>query len=201
VSGRELTYADAGYTERPYPQVLEGGWTEGYRVVLRSEVIDVPDPAEGYLRLADGLLGWDLHRRSGLRVAADTPRAASGVEMASGVGLGPLRWQAPCRVLWSAEPVLDGGVPVPGQRAGFGYGTLRGHPEAGEEGFYAELTSEGLLFFKVAAYSRPANWFIAAGGPANRWTQELITRRYFRSAQRMAAKVEGHPVQCPPPTF
>lgn len=187
MSGRELTYADAGYTERPYPQVLEGGWPEGYRVVLRSEVIDVPDPAEGYLRLADGLLGWDLHRRSGLRVAADTPRAASGVEMASGVGLGPLRWQAPCRVLWSAEPVLDGGVPVPGQRAGFGYGTLRGHPVAGEEGFYAELTPDGQLFFRVAAYSRPANWFMALGSPVSRWTQELITRRYFRAARRLAA--------------
>jgi len=186
VSGRELTYTDAGFTERPYPRPLEGGWPEGYRLVLRSELIDVPDAAAGFLRLADGLLGWDLHRGSRLRVAASTRRAAAGVEMASGVGIGPLRWQAPCRVLWSAEPVLEGGVPVPGQRAGFGYGTLRGHPEAGEEGFYAELTSEGQLFFRVAAYSRPANWFVAAGGPANRWTQELITRRYFRTARRLA---------------
>ena len=34
---------------------------------------------------------------------------------------------------------------------------------------------------------RPANWFVAAGGPVNRWTQELITRRYFRAARRLAA--------------
>ncbi|MEB7446895.1 DUF1990 family protein [Arthrobacter koreensis] len=181
-----LTYPDPGFTERTYPAPLEAGWPEGYRLVLRSELMDVPDPAAAFLRLADGVLDWDLHRGSGLRVAADTPRAAAGVEMASGVGLGPLRWHAPCRVLWAAEPVLDGGVPVAGQRAGFGYGTLRGHPEAGEEGFYAELTSDGQLFFRVAAYSRPANWLVAAGGPANRWTQELITRRYFRAARRLA---------------
>ncbi|MER1995997.1 MAG: DUF1990 domain-containing protein [Arthrobacter sp.] len=185
---RPLTYSDAGFTERPYPAPLEDGWPEGYRLALQSELMDVPAPAAGFLRLADGVLDWDLHRGSGLRVAADTPRATAGVEMASGVGLGPLRWQAPCRVLWSAEPVLDGdGLPLPGQRAGFGYGTLRGHPEAGEEGFYAELTSDGQLYFRVAAYSRPANWLVAAGGPANRYTQELITRRYFRAARRLAA--------------
>lgn len=182
-----LTYPDAGFTDRPYPQPLEGGWPEGYRVVLRSERINVPEPAAAFLRLADGVLGWDLHRGSGLRVAASTPRAAAGVVMASGVGLGPLRWQAPCRVLWSAEPVLNGGLPVPGQRAGFGYGTLRGHPVAGEEGFYAELAADGRLFFRVAAYSRPANWFMALGNPVSRRTQELITRRYVRAARRLAA--------------
>ena len=187
MNGALLTYPDAGFTERPSSQPLEGGWPDGYRLLLRSARIEVPDPAAGFLRLAEGVLGWDLHRGSGLRVAASTPRAAAGVEMASGVGFGPLRWQAPCRVLWSAEPVLQGGVPVPGQRAGFGYGTLRGHPEAGEEGFYAELTPDGELFFRVAAYSRPANWLVAAGGPANRWTQELITRRYFRTARRLGA--------------
>lgn len=187
MSGRELTYADAGFTERPYPRPLEGGWPEGYRLVLRSELIDVPDPAAGFLRLADGVLGWALHRGSGLRVAASTPRAAAGVEMASGVGVGPLRWYAPCRVLWSTEPVLDGGVPVRGQRAGFGYGTLRGHPVAGEEGFYVELSPDGQLFFRVAAYSRPANRFMALGSPVSRWTQQLITRRYVRAARRLAA--------------
>ncbi|MFF2676261.1 DUF1990 family protein [Arthrobacter koreensis] len=183
---RPLTYPDPGFTERTYPAPLEAGWPEGYRLVLRSELMDVPDPAVAFLRLADGVLDWDLHRGSGLRVAADTPRAAAGVEMASGTGFGRLRWRAPCRVLWTAEPLLDGGVPVSGQRAGFGYGTLRGHPVAGEEGFYAELTADGQLLFRVAAYSRPANWIMTLGSPVTRWTQELITRRYFRAARRLA---------------
>ncbi|MCC3298753.1 DUF1990 family protein [Arthrobacter caoxuetaonis] len=184
---RKLTYPDPGLTERPYPVALEGGWPPRYRLVLREERVSVPDPALGFLRLADGLLGWALHRGSGLWVDAGTPRARPGLEMSSGVGIGPLRWHAPCRVLWSTEPVIDGsGRPVPGQRAGFGYGTLRGHPEAGEEGFYAELSEDGQLFFRVAAFSRPANLLIAVGGPLNRRTQELITRRYFRAARRLA---------------
>lgn len=185
---RQLSYSESGYTRRPYPQPLTHRWPEGYRLVLRRERLEVPDPAAGYLRLANGILSWDLHRRSGLRVAAGTPRAAPGVEMASGVGVGPLRYYAPCRVLWAEEPALDdGGVPVPGQRAGFGYGTLRGHPEQGEEGFYAELDGDGRLIFRLAAYSRPANRLIAAGDFANRAVQQFITRRYLAAAYKLAS--------------
>ena len=184
---RKLTYPDPGRTERPYPLPLEGGWPPRYRLMLREERVRVPDPGLGFLRLADGVLGWDLHRGSGLRVDPGTSRARPGLEMSSGVGIGPLRWHAPCQVLWSTEPVLDGaGRPVPGQRAGFGYGTLRGHPEAGEEGFYVEYSEDGQLFFRVAAFSRPANLLIAVGGPLNRATQEMFTRRYFRAARRLA---------------
>lgn len=185
---RELTYPDAGYTRRPYPQPLTDHWPEGYRLVLRREQLEVPDPAAGFLRLANGILGWDLHRGAGLRVPAATPRAAPGVEMASGVGVGPLRYYAPCRVLWAEEPAVDDdGVPVPGQRAGFGYGTLKGHPEQGEEGFYAELDPDGKLIFRVAAYSRPANRLIAAGDFANRGVQAFITRRYLAAAYKLAS--------------
>lgn len=185
---RQLTYPDAGYTRRPYPRPLTDHWPEGYRLLLRREKLDVPDPAAGFLRLANGVLDWDLHRRAGLRVAAGTPRAAVGVEMASGVGAGPLRYYAPCRVLWAEEPELDAsGDPLPGQRAGFGYGTLTGHPERGEEGFYVELDGEGKLIFRVAAYSRPANRVIAAGDAANRAVQAFFTRRYLAAAYTLAS--------------
>ena len=185
---RDLSYPDSGYTRRPYPQPLTHRWPEGYRLVLRRERLNVPDPAAAFLRLANGILDWDLHRLSGLRVAAGTPRAAAGVEMSSGVGLGPLRYYAPCRVLWAEEPETgDGGVPIRGQRAGFGYGTLKGHPERGEEGFYAELDGEGKLAFRVAAYSRPANRLIAAGDFANRAVQGLITRRYVAAAYKLSS--------------
>ena len=185
---RELTYPDPGHTRRPYPQPLTDRWPDGYRLVLRRERLEIPDPAAGFLRLANGILDWDLHRRAGLRVARSTPRAAPGVEMASGVGAGPLRYYAPCRVLWAEEPALDDdGAPVLGQRAGFGYGTLKGHPEQGEEGFYAELDGDGKLSFRVAAYSRPANRVMAAGDFANRRVQAFFTRRYLTAAYRLAA--------------
>ena len=185
---RALTYADPGYTERPYPVPMTDRWPAGYRLVLRKEELEVRDPQAAFRRLVDGVLDWDLHRGAGLRVARGTPRAAAGVVMASGVGLGPVRYYAPCRVLWATETVLDdGGAPVPGQRAGFGYGTLPGHPESGEEGFYAELDEEGRLFFRVAAYSRPANRLVAAADAVNVRVQRFFTNRYFASAYRLAS--------------
>lgn len=185
---RELTYPDPGATERPYPAPMTDRWPAGYRLVLRKEELEVADPPAAFVRLANGVLDWELHRRAGLRVAPRTPRAAPGVDMASGVGLGRLRYYAPCRVLWAAEPVLDGaGGGIPGQRAGFGYGTLPGHPESGEEGFYAELDEEGRLYFRVAAYSRPANALVGAANAVNVRFQQYYTNRYFTAAYRLAS--------------
>ena len=185
---RELTYPDTGRTERPYPTPMTDRWPEGYRLVLRKQELDVADTGAGFLRLAGGLLDWDVHRGAGLRVPPGTPRAAPGVDMASGVGLWNIRYYAPCRVLWSAEPVTDdAGAAVRGQRAGFGYGTLPGHPESGEEGFYAELDDEGRLYFRVAAYSRPANALVGAANAVNVRIQQFYTNRYFSAAYRVAS--------------
>ena len=50
------------------------------------------------------------------------PSPAPGVEVSLGVG--PLRFTAPCEVIWTAYER---------DRTGFAYGTLTGHPECGEE--------------------------------------------------------------------
>lgn len=73
------------------------------------------------------------------------------------------------------------------RRAGFGYGTLPGHPERGEEAFTAELAADGTVYFGVFAYSRPANWFYRLGVPVARFCQWLITRRYLVAAKKLAA--------------
>lgn len=187
MSGRPFTYPEQGATLRPYPEAMTDRWPQGYRLALRKEELETADPLAGFQRLADGLLNWDLHRGAGLAVAPGTARAAPGVEMASGLGLWRLRYYAPCRVVWAAEPQLEDGVPVRGQRAGFGYGTLPGHPVRGEEGFYAELDDEGRLYFRVAAYSLPANRALAAGNAIGIGVQRLITQRYFAAAYRLAS--------------
>ena len=183
-----FTYAEQGLTERPYPAPMTDRWPAGYRLALRKEELQVADPQAGFLSLTNGLLDWDLHRRAGLYVRPGTPRAAAGVDMASGVGLLRLRYYAPCRVIWAAEAMLDdGGVPVRGQRSGFGYGTLRGHPERGEEGFYAELDEDGRLYFRIAAYSRPGNRLVGAANAVNVRIQQFYTNRYFSAAYRLAS--------------
>jgi hypothetical protein len=73
------------------------------------------------------------------------------------------------------------------RRSGFGYATLPGHPECGEESFTAVLETDGSVFFELHAYSRHANWFYRAGGLVARSCQELVTRRYLRTARQLAA--------------
>ncbi|MDN5755952.1 MAG: DUF1990 domain-containing protein, partial [Micrococcaceae bacterium] len=108
----------------------------GYRTVRRRSRVGAGEDA--FRRLADGILDWQMHRGAGLRVPEDTPRASPGVRVVSGMGIGPIRVPAPCRVLWSLEP--EAADPDTGpRRAGFGYGTLKGHPVAGEEAFTAVL--------------------------------------------------------------
>jgi uncharacterized protein (UPF0548 family) len=81
--------------------------------------------------------------------------------------LGPL--PVPCRVVWVVDER---------HRAGFGYGTLPGHPEAGEEAFVVTRDPSGAVTFTVSAYSRPGLLLTRLAGPFGRWGQRLMIRRY-----------------------
>lgn len=115
---------------------------------------------------------------------ADQDRASTGSTVVPGFGVDRLRLPAPCRVVWVEElvPDDDGGA----QRAGFGYGTLPGHPERGEEAFLAVLAADGTVFFELFAFSRHANWFYILGAPVARCCQWLVTQRYLAAARRLA---------------
>jgi uncharacterized protein (UPF0548 family) len=137
-----------------------------------------------YGRVARGILSWELQRRAGLRVRADSPMAVPGARVVSGFGVGPFRLDAPCEVVWVRQPSPDG---LP-QSAGFGYGTLPGHPARGEESFEVEIDGKGGVFLRIRAFSRPANWFYAAGGPVTRAAQRYVTSRYIKGARTLAAE-------------
>lgn len=164
-----LSYPAPGMTR-------EGSAPAGYRVARHR--VAVGAGRQDYLRLAEGIMSWRLHRLSGLRVGTGTPRAAEGVPVVLGFGAGPLRIPAPCRVVWTEQG---------GSRTGFGYGTLPGHPESGEESFTAVLAPDGTVYFELLAYSRHATWFIRLGGPVASACQRLVTRRYLAAAAALAA--------------
>jgi uncharacterized protein (UPF0548 family) len=173
LSAAPLTYDGEGLTrERTSPP--------GYRITDRHIAVGVGEDA--FRRLAEGLMGWELHRLAGLRVDARTPVAAEGVNVAPGFGIGPLRLSAPCRVVWTERTST---------RTGFGYGTLPGHPESGEEGFVASLEENGLVVFDLFAFSRHSNWFYRAGGPVAEAAQRLVTRRYVAAAKALAGGLAG----------
>lgn len=93
-----------------------------------------------------------------------------GTRMTMRLGLGPLRFVAPCVVVWTEKQ---------DNSAGFAYGTLPGHPERGEERFEIVLADSGDVVFRIVAFSRPGRWFTRLGGPLARITQTVMTRRYL----------------------
>ncbi|WP_037915070.1 DUF1990 family protein [Actinacidiphila yeochonensis] len=156
----DLTYPFAGVTSDEALRVPDGFRALRVRTVLAPGAFE---PA------ADALFAWRMHQGVPLlRMSAEQPRAVPGVRVV--LRLGPLA--APCRVVWA---VREGG------RAGFGYGTLPGHPECGEESFVLRRDPAGPVTFTVLAVSRPAAWYARAAGPVGRRVRRGIALLYARS--------------------
>ena len=169
-----LNYPGIGSTEH-------GQAPEGFPCLVSQAYLG--DGPALYRRVAQGILTWQLQKRSGLRIRTDSGAVVPGARVVNGFGVGPFRINAPCEVVWVRRPVPGGGP----QRAGFGYGTLPGHPVRGEESFEVEIDAEGRVFLKITAFSRPSNWFYAAGSALAGRAQRHVTSRYIGSAHELAA--------------
>ncbi|WP_236788354.1 DUF1990 family protein [Amycolatopsis sp. GM8] len=149
----------------PRVGATEYGFPRGYRRFQRSRPL--ADTTDFEAAAAD-LLRWQVHRRAGLRVCAESTVAEPGAV----VVLSLLGLSAPCRVVHVvAEP----------DRRGFAYGTLPGHPEAGEEAFMLERDRDGGVAFTIRAFSRPATVLTRVAGPLGRRVQDVMTRRCLRA--------------------
>ncbi|MFI1804880.1 DUF1990 family protein [Streptomyces californicus] len=126
---------------------------------------------------------WRMHRASGAGVEASARRAEPGGDVRVSLGLGPLRFTAPCEVVWTAYGEEG--------RTGFAYGTLAGHPERGEECFVVELADDGTVWFTVLAFSRPAAWYTRLAGPLVPTVQRWYARRLGRTLRRLVAGGRG----------
>jgi uncharacterized protein (UPF0548 family) len=88
----------------------------------------------------------------------------------------------PCRIVY----VID--ERGPGRRFGFGYGTLRGHVERGEERFRVEQRAEDdSVWYDILAISRPAHWLVWMGYPYARRLQRRFGADSLRSMVRAVA--------------
>ncbi|MET8066966.1 DUF1990 domain-containing protein [Micromonospora sp. NPDC005686] len=163
----ELTYPEVGATR-------DGGLPAGYHH-LRHRVW-LPD--DGFPVAVDAVLGWRLHRAAGVVMRTDAPRAAPGVRATPGVGVGPVRLWGPTEVVWTVDEP---------DRAGFGYGTLPGHPEVGEEAFLVTRGADG-VWFEVTAFSRPAQWYARAGGPVVLGFQRVYAWWLGRTLRRLCRR-------------
>jgi uncharacterized protein (UPF0548 family) len=158
----DLTYDLVGRTSGVLP--------DGYGHLSRRLALGL-----GMARFADAsraLFGWQMHLRSGLRVASSSPSVRQSTVVMLGVGVGPLRLNAPCRVVYIIDEP---------DRKGFAYGTLPGHPESGEEAFVIERTEDDTVTFAITAFSRPASDLARLAGPLGRLAQRRMTARYLRA--------------------
>ncbi|MFE7466739.1 DUF1990 family protein [Streptomyces sp. NPDC057499] len=165
-----VTYPEAGATRlRPLP--------DGYNHLHHRNRIG---RGRADLEAAGAAItGWRMHRTSGARLVAAADRAEAGVTLTVSLGLGPFRFTAPCRVVWTAyEP----------DRVGFAYGTAPGHPECGEESFVAELADDGTVWFTITAFSRPVAWYARLAGPLVPVLQRWYARRLGATLRRIVAR-------------
>jgi uncharacterized protein (UPF0548 family) len=157
--GADFTYADVGATADVMPS--------GFRHVERTWML----PDADFERAGARLMGWGMHERAGLRVAASSDASPDAVVLMR-LGIGPFALRIPCRVIYTvAEP----------HRLGFAYGTLPGHPVAGEELFLVRRDRHGLVFFTVRIFSRPATRLMRLGGRPAQWAQDKFAERYPRA--------------------
>jgi uncharacterized protein (UPF0548 family) len=160
----DLTYPEVGATRGDQ---LPGG----YRHVRRH--VKLGAGVEAFRRAADGLRGWNMHRGAGLRVLGSPPPPAPGVRVtASLAGL-----RIPCEVVWVLNEE---------RRYGFGYGSLPGHPERGEEAFIVQLDAADQVWLDIRAFSRPGRWYTRLAGRLGWLAQDLATWRYTVAMRRIA---------------
>lgn len=151
----------------------------GYRFDRHHVDVAVPSAQrdEAFAAGVRALQSWQVHRGAGAPVfPADAP-LAEGTTVVVTLRLSPLlplvTMAAPCRVVYVTDDP---------DRFGFGYGTLPGHPEEGEEAFHLLRTPDGLRF-AINVFWRPAHLLTRLAASLTRRIQSTITTRYLTTLQ------------------
>jgi len=158
----ELTYREVGRTA--------GNLPAGYHHL--NQRVSIGHGLQLFTDAGNAVLRWQVQVRAGLQVSVSSPAAVPGTVLILGLGIGRLRLDAPCRVVYAVDEP---------RRRGFAYGTLAGHPESGEEAFMIEHHDDGTVSFAITAFSRPSTRPARIAGPLGRIVQRRITARYLRS--------------------
>jgi uncharacterized protein (UPF0548 family) len=168
--------ADAPFTYRAVGATRHGALPRGYDHVDREHVVGSGRAA--FDRAAAAVLDWSAQRGAGLRVQASGPAGVPGTVVLMTAGLPRLGLDIPCRVVWAVDEP---------DRRGFGYGTLPGHPESGEESFVVSLRPGGDVVYTLRAFSRLATPLSRLGGPISHRVQTLALDRYVTTIRRAAS--------------
>jgi uncharacterized protein (UPF0548 family) len=177
-AARELTYSAIGATRSPD---LMSQPPAGFRPMARA--VRIGRGESFFTRAADATMRFDIQRRAGLKVtrAAGLADGESPVQVGDTaelrLGPGPFAVRIPVRIVYLIDEP---------RRRGFGYGTLRGHPECGEAAFVVERRADGSVWLEIRTFSRPGYRVLWLGYPLLRLLQEIYTRRYERALLPLA---------------
>jgi uncharacterized protein (UPF0548 family) len=159
-AAKVLTYRQVGATRSDLPP--------GYVHDRESADLGPFDPAT-FDRAVTALTSWQVQAGAGLTVFPRHP-----VQVGDTFAL-VIRLPAGIYALAAGRVVFVLNEP---DRRGFGYGTLPGHPEQGEEAF--EVVRRGdRMYFEITAFSRPRHPLARFARPVTRLLQRQTTRRYI----------------------
>jgi uncharacterized protein (UPF0548 family) len=137
---------------------------------------------DAFARAVAALRGWKMFPPQIVQLCWPETPIEPG-EVVAGLYRGPRVWAVlPCRVVYTIdEPIADT------RRFGFGYGTLEGHMEAGEERFLVEQVPSGEVYYDLFVLSRPASRLARIGYVFTRREQARFRRLSGEAMQRCAA--------------
>jgi uncharacterized protein (UPF0548 family) len=159
-AAKELSYSQVGATRSGLPP--------GYAEDRESADLGPFDPAT-FDRAAAALTSWQVQTGAGLTVFPGDPvRDGDTFALVIRLPVGGYVMAAGRVAFAFDEP----------HRRGFGYGTLPGHPEQGEEAF-AVVRRGDRMYFEITAFSRPRHPLARLGKPVSRRLQRQTTRRYI----------------------
>lgn len=75
-------------------------------------------------------------------------------------------------------------------RFGFAYGTLLGHLETGEECFWIERDTEGVITYHIRAFSKPYYWFVKLAYPMARYYQRQFVLQSLAHMKSVCARTK-----------
>jgi uncharacterized protein (UPF0548 family) len=159
----KLSYSDVGMSRSTQPR-------SGYAREAHEAIVDMH-----YERARDQLRAFATHRLPYLFIYPGDARVTEGANVVVCARIGPLWSINPCRIVYIDETP---------DRFSYGYGTLPGHAESGEESFTVERLPDGRVRADTAAHARPDAWLARLGGPVANRVQRRIKVDYLCALAR-----------------
>jgi uncharacterized protein (UPF0548 family) len=156
---------------------LAGEHPQGYGLARFDTVLG--HGAEHFQRARIGLQQWEAHHLAGVRVYPPRAEIRTGTPVIVTLGTPLVALAAPCRIVRVVDEP---------DRWGFAYGTLRGHPEEGEELFVVSISPDETVRFDITVFSRPGSLLVRLAGPIGRGVQTMASKGYLRGLRRFVAR-------------